>query len=140
MNVEKNQTNLWIKQKDTYYELFKEEAKKSKRDLYECYSFMLSRTDYAGLCSLSQGVIYSDEKQCKMSAYNLVTAGEEINSDDNKGCFKIYITVTNWEESGMEHKEYVKYLYVKNDGAGWYADGFLYDTVPSDEWWGDTER
>lgn len=132
--------DLWIKQKDTYYELFKEEAQKSKRDLYEYYSFMLSRTDYAGLCSLSQGVIYSDEKQSKMSAYNLVTAGEEINSDDNKGCFKIYITVTNWEELGMEHKEYVKYLYVKNDGTGWFADGFLQDTVPSDEWWGDTER
>lgn len=132
--------DLWVKQKDTYYELFKEEAQKSKRDLYESYSFMLSRTDYAGLCSLSQGVIYSNEKQSKMSAYNLVTAGEEINSDDTKGCFKIYITVTNWEELGMEHKEYVKYLYVKNDGAGWYADGFLYDTVPSDEWWGDTER
>lgn len=126
--------DLWIKQRDTYYELFKEEAQKSKRDLYEYYSFMLSRTDYAGLCSLSQGVVYSDEKQAEMGMYDLVTAGEEVSSNNNQGCFKFYITVTNWEELNMECKEYVKYLHVKNDGAGWFADGFLHDTIPSDEW------
>ena len=137
-NEEKD--DLWIKQRDTYYELFKEEAQKSKRDLYEYYSFMLSRADYAGLCSLSQDVVYSDENQEKMSKYNLVTAGEEVESNNNQGCYKFYITVTNWEELDMERKEYVKYLYVKNDGTGWFADGFLQDAVPSEEWWGVTER
>lgn len=127
--------DLLMKQSGTYYELFKAKAQKSKREFYEYYSTLLSRSDYAGLCSLSKGVVYSDEKQSKMNAYKLVTAGEEINSNDNKGCFKFYITVTNWEELNLDNKEYVKYLYIKNDGDGWFSDGFLYDTVAPDEWW-----
>ena len=114
---ENNKEQL-LKQQDAYYKEFKNKAEKSKQDFYECYNIMLSRSDFAGIAYLSDNVEYSDERQLELSQYDIVTAGEEIEGDEEKSCFKLYITVTNWEEMNLKKESYVKYITIKKGKSG----------------------
>ncbi len=120
-----------LKQDDLFYEQFVEQGSESADSLMFSYCTMVDYGEYAGICALSRSMEYSDEMQKEWNALQLTTSGVEIKTTADRACFKINIISSDASSnSSLLKGSNEKYLYLKKEDNGWYADGFWQETEP----------
>lgn len=120
-------------QDDSYYKAFSNRASESFEAFVSVYAMMFDQRDYAGICSLTKGVEYSEDVQRDwQNDHLLFLSGEEIRPEENgRSCYKIAIQNLD----NMEELSGTSYLYMIHGDNGWYADGLLRQEPPASEWW-----
>lgn len=110
-----------LKQDDNFYQSF---SLHSGKEILQClmdYRGFYNIHDYAGLCALSTGLVYSDAMQQEFSEHldEMVHFEEVSHSEDEK---EYLFEVTYTDGSGeKEQKGYLNFKYL--DGEGWRAEG-----------------
>ena len=114
-----------IRQSDNYYQTYKLRGQKNLVELTHYYEIMYNRHDYAGICALSKGLEYSDDKQKKwLEDKKTISLGNEFQINSHTICYEV------WYNNGTSTAE-GHYLYFKKDADGWYADGLPNNIQPS---------
>lgn len=127
-----NPSPALIRQDDSYYKAYQIKALESPENFADVYRIMCTVKDYAGICSLSEGVEYSDEMQIKWQESKDSIAFEgEIKTTEYRSCYKMIIDQNN---NGVQTQE-ERYLYIKKGEHGWYAENLPQDTPQPDSWW-----
>lgn len=126
-----------LRQDDFFYEQFAIEGSKSASLLMFFYCTMINDSEYAGICSLSDGMADSEELQKEWGALRLTASSEEIKTTMDQACFKVYIiSSASSTDSGLLQGMNEKYVYLKKGHDGWHVEGFWHDTIPAKNWWG----
>ena len=128
-----NPAPLLTIQDESYYKEFSNKASESFESFVGVYAMMFDQRDYAGICSLTKGLEYSEDVHRDWQNENLLfLSGEEMKPEENgRSCYKI--TIQNLDNT--EEPPGTWYLCMIHGENGWYADGSLRQEPPADEWW-----
>lgn len=108
---------LLLKQDDSYYEAYRIYAQESLDTFIYIYSTFYNVGDYAGICTLSKGIEYSDEQQAEWGKQNgRLTQSEVIEegSEDEKMIKCVF---------QFEDGEKILYLHMVRENNNWYVNG-----------------
>lgn len=110
-----------LKQDDSFYQSIAQNSGTSVSQCLLDYQGLYNLHDYAGVCALSTGVEYSDQKQQEFAeSVNKLSLAEEVSHSEDE---KEYVFQFSYgDDYGEEYsKVYVRFKDV--EGLGWRAEG-----------------
>lgn len=117
---------MLLKQDDSFYESVAQNSGTSVSQCLLDYKGVYNMHDYAGVCALSTGVEYSDQKQQEFAeSTNKLSLVEEVRHSEDK---KEYVFQFSYGDDNGEGdtKVYVRFKDV--EGLGWRAQGLPQDS------------
>lgn len=110
-----------LKQDDSFYQSIAQNSGTSVSQCLLDYKGLYNLHDYAGVCALSTGVEYSDQKQQEFAeSTKKLSLGEEVRHSEDE---KEYVFQFSYGEDYGEGDEKVYVKFKEVEGLGWRAEG-----------------